>query len=172
MSLDKINEAKGKLIFVFTSEEGSDFRSSQESSLNESYSELEELGVSNFFATQSEVESASSEVEGKVDSENSLVIFENDGGLKLAEVVQDISVDDNWVEIIKTYSENYKSNDPDDDNMYKWGQVVPEDGEYLCVDCGYILELKEGQVFPICEVCLSGLPEGPSGPEKGYWEKV
>jgi hypothetical protein len=77
----------------------------------------------------------------------------------------------NWAEVMATFIDNY--NDLELDNgFYKWGQLVPEDAEYLCKDCGYILDLKEGDIFPICEVCLSGEPDGPSTDKEGYWEKI
>jgi hypothetical protein len=79
----------------------------------------------------------------------------------------------NWMEIALQFAQNFNDTVPDSSNNYwKWGQVVQEDGEYLCVDCGYIIELKQGQIYPICEVCLSGDPAGPSGPTVGFWEKV
>jgi hypothetical protein len=78
----------------------------------------------------------------------------------------------NWVEVFKQFVSNYLDSDPDIDGMYCWGQKAPDDGEYLCKDCGYILELRKGEIFPVCEVCLSGEPDGPSGPDAGYWEKL
>ncbi len=76
----------------------------------------------------------------------------------------------NWIEYLVQFVANYKDVDPDADGLWRVGQIVPKTGEYLCVDCGYIEELQEGSVFPVCEVCLSGDPEGPSLVEKGYWE--
>ncbi len=78
----------------------------------------------------------------------------------------------NWVEVIKQFGLNYQNTEPDSRNLWRWGQIVQETGEYLCVDCGYILELEAGAVFPVCEVCLSGEPSGPATPETGYWEKI
>lgn len=104
---------------------------------------------------------------------NNLMILENQGQkLVHIETKKDPESSSNWVEAVKAYAENYRITEPDSDNYYKWGQKVPQDGEYLCKDCGFILELKAGQIFPICEVCLSGEPTGPAGPREGYWELV
>ena len=77
-----------------------------------------------------------------------------------------------WINVFKQFVSNYLDSDPDVDGMYCWGQRAPETAEYLCKDCGYILELQKGEIFPVCEVCLSGEPDGPSGIDQGYWEKV
>ena len=76
----------------------------------------------------------------------------------------------NWIEYFAAFTRNFKKSKPDADNLYRIAQVVPKDGEYLCVDCGYIEEFTKGDLFPLCEVCLSGDPDGPSAVEKGYWE--
>ena len=76
----------------------------------------------------------------------------------------------NWIEYFVCFTRNYKETKPDVDNLWRIAQVVPKDGEYLCVDCGYIEEFKTGELFPLCEVCLSGDPDGPSAVAKGYWE--
>jgi len=80
----------------------------------------------------------------------------------------------NWVENSLQFVINYQDSTPDpSNNYYRWGQIVQEDGDYLCVDCGYIIDFKKGQLFPVCEVCLDGDPTAPdAGPEAGYWEKV
>ncbi len=99
---------------------------------------------------------------------NGFVILSND---RILETRNNIDKKENWAEIMQIFLANYSDTELDD-GYYKWGQVVPEDGEFLCKDCGYILDLKEGDIFPICEVCLSGEPEGPSTPSQGYWEKI
>jgi hypothetical protein len=77
----------------------------------------------------------------------------------------------NWVQEICGFAQNAMKNTTDDKNLWRFGQNVMTAGEYLCVDCGYIETFKVGDVFPVCEVCLSGDPEGPTdGPEQGYWE--
>jgi hypothetical protein len=75
--------------------------------------------------------------------------------------------DTDWLDVSLAFFENYEKSEPDN-NLWKWGQIVPEDGDYLCVDCGYIETLSKGQIFPICEVCLSGEPAGISGPREGF----
>ena len=55
------------------------------------------------------------------------------------------------------------------------GDHLPENGEYVCVPCGYHRVLKAGEVFPECISCMSGTAEGQhedyiEGME--MWEKV
>ena len=80
-----------------------------------------------------------------------------------------------WLQVCIDFVNNYNNSSPDEGGYYKWGQIVPETTEYLCIDCGFIETFTAGTVFPVCEVCLSGDPATDasySGPEKGYWEKV
>lgn len=82
-------------------------------------------------------------------------------------------IEHDWFKVIEDFLINYSQETPDKNGFYKWGQIVRVTGEYLCVDCGYIFELNEGDVFPICEVCLSGDITSPdSKTDKGYWELV
>jgi hypothetical protein len=53
------------------------------------------------------------------------------------------------------------------------GQIVTESGDYLCIDCGFIESFEVGEIFPVCEVCLSGDPSAVDAKEaEGYWELV
>ncbi len=59
--------------------------------------------------------------------------------------------------------------------LYKVGDIVPENGWYLCVPCGFADEFKAGDAFPVCKVCLAGTEDGPDGytePHVEYWEKM
>jgi hypothetical protein len=77
----------------------------------------------------------------------------------------------NWVTQIAGFAKNYKTNTPDMKNLWRFGQKILVTGEYLCVDCGYIENFESGDLFPICEVCRSGDPAGPTdGTDQGYWE--
>lgn len=90
---------------------------------------------------------------------------------KMVDYKNNISTKFNWIEVFGQFSTNYKDNKLED-GFYKWGQIVPETAEYLCKDCGYIAEFEAGTVFPICEVCQAGEPDGPSTPSQGYWEQI
>jgi len=63
-------------------------------------------------------------------------------------------------------------------DIFCFGNVIPEEGDYLCNDCGYVLsvtkngEFQPGMVFPTCEVCQSGEPDGPSGAHQDFWQKL
>jgi hypothetical protein len=92
--------------------------------------------------------------------------------MELIEKRSGIDTKVDWINVFKQFVSNNLDSDPDIDGYFCWGQKAPETAEYLCKDCGYILELKAGEIFPICEVCLSGEPDGPSGPDQGYWEKL
>jgi hypothetical protein len=104
--------------------------------------------------------------------ENSFAVFETTGDkTKFVDYKNNISTKFNWIEVFGQFADNYAS-DELDDGFYKWGQIVPETGDYLCKDCGYIAEFQQGDIFPICEVCQAGEPDGPSTPDQGYWERV
>jgi len=45
-------------------------------------------------------------------------------------------------------------NENDDTTTYKVGDVVPEDGLYICVPCGNKKYLKTGERFKSCLQCL------------------
>jgi hypothetical protein len=77
-----------------------------------------------------------------------------------------------WLDVAKAFGEQYNNKEADDSGYWRWGQLVQEDGEYLCLDCGYIEDLKAGAIFPVCEVCLAGDPGGPLAIRDGFWEKI
>ncbi len=78
-----------------------------------------------------------------------------------------------WKKVILDFIENYHNQNTDKNGYFKWGQVVPETAEYMCVDCGLILELTKDSIFPICEVCLSGDPSATDAKSnEGFWEKI
>ena len=52
------------------------------------------------------------------------------------------------------------------------GQPMKERKKESIKQSSYILELQKGEIFPVCEVCLSGEPDGPTGIDAGYWEKL
>lgn len=59
--------------------------------------------------------------------------------------------------------------------LYKIGDIVPTDGVYLCVPCGYMQEFQAGESFTTCEACLAGTENGPEGyrdAENEFWELV
>jgi len=78
----------------------------------------------------------------------------------------------NWIKVIEVFLKNTKQPEAVEENIYAFGQPVPEDGEYLCTDCGFIEDFKVGQYFDVCEVCLAGDPDGPLEIDAGYWEKI
>jgi len=54
-------------------------------------------------------------------------------------------------------------------NESKAGEMATQDGQYQCVVCGHVMELKSGQAFEVCPVCHAGSPGGPKGAEEGVW---
>lgn len=77
-----------------------------------------------------------------------------------------------WIEIATIFGSHYVTPTPLNNGNWGWGQIVQQEGEYLCIDCGYIEHLKVGSLFPFCEVCLSGDPNGPSELTEGHWQKI
>ena len=75
------------------------------------------------------------------------------------------------------FVDNYRSN-TDGKDIFCFGNIIKEVGDYMCNDCGYILsvtqngEYQVGMVFPTCEVCQAGEPDGPSGIHEAFWQKL
>jgi len=55
----------------------------------------------------------------------------------------------------------------DNEILYNQGAIVPEDGKYTCIDCGYTQLFKKGDVFPICPICSAGKKD----PNYEFWKK-
>ncbi len=62
----------------------------------------------------------------------------------------------------------------DNTKAFNKGDVVSDDGEYVCVPCGYHHTYKQHEKFGECISCLSGTPEGHEDFVEGMemWEKV
>ena len=105
--------------------------------------------------------------------DNSLIFTKNDdkNGFIYLTHREKPEVKFDWVEVSQSFANNYY-NLESDDNYWRWGQVVPENGSYLCRDCGFIGDFLTGEVFPICDICLDGEPDGPIPLSEGYWEIV
>ncbi len=148
---------------------------SQDDYYKQLFSELNSKGIEIILTTDLsqnlEVQNALSSAKINL-KENSFAVFEVIGDkTKFVDYKNNISSSFNWIEVFGQFADNYAS-DELNDGFYKWGQIVPETADYLCKDCGYIEEFKQGDIFPICEVCQAGEPDGPSTPDQGYWEKV
>ncbi|MBI4089971.1 MAG: hypothetical protein HY421_01065 [Candidatus Kerfeldbacteria bacterium] len=57
---------------------------------------------------------------------------------------------------------------------YNRGDDVTEDGEYVCVPCGYHRYFRQGEQFTECMSCLSGTQDGHEDYAEGLelWEKA
>jgi len=77
----------------------------------------------------------------------------------------------NWIEEVIGFCRNYFDKTAED-GKWKFGQKVTQEGEYLCTNCGYIIELEKDQIFPVCEVCLSGDPRGACSVKVAFWQKL
>lgn len=59
--------------------------------------------------------------------------------------------------------------------ILKTGDAVPEDGDYICVPCGFREALKEGDICPECTSCLKNqkdVDQETMDAEQGLWEKA
>jgi hypothetical protein len=148
---------------------------SQQDNYNELKSELESKGIKVILTTDlsTEPDFQNSLAFAKINlKENSFAVFETTNSTtKFVDYKNNISTGFNWIEVFGQFADNYANEDMDY-GFYRWGQIVPETADYLCKDCGYIVEFQQGDIFPICEVCQAGEPDGPSTPDQGYWEKV
>ncbi|MFH0828851.1 MAG: hypothetical protein V1907_01585 [Candidatus Kerfeldbacteria bacterium] len=54
------------------------------------------------------------------------------------------------------------------------GEVVEEEGSYICVPCGYRHHLKKGDYFTECLSCMAGTKGGHDDYIEGLelWEKI
>jgi hypothetical protein len=104
-------------------------------------------------------------------TENSFAIFDTDNQPKLLDYKNNINQNLNWIETFVQFANNYSDSKPDG-NFWRWGQIVQETGSYLCQNCGYIEDFKQGEVFKVCDACQAGEPDGACSPSEGYWEKL
>jgi len=60
------------------------------------------------------------------------------------------------------------------ENTFHKGDAVSEEGDYICVPCGYQKHFKNGDAFTECTSCLAGTEEGHDDYVDGteLWEKV
>lgn len=175
------------LFVVFTCDSDSDFIKKQLPLFSSKSRYFEENDCSVFFVVgdkdpkkegvlfdqNGEIVDLVEDLKNKDDVGENLLIFSKKGEeIEFSELKETPENEYDWTENVEYLVKNFHNNEPDDSNLWRWGQLVPQDGDYLCVDCGYIEEMKKGQTFPICVVCLSGEVDGPSGPGEGYWELV
>jgi hypothetical protein len=179
-----ISNLKDGLVVFLTAAPDSDFATTQMEYLKNT--DLSNLPISIYFLTDSETENPDFVIDENREianlsekikdqkklQENILVLTKKDGELKYGDTKESPDNQFNWIEALVSVAKNFGESEADSEGFYKWGQLVPETGEYLCKDCGFVLELEAGVIFPICEVCISGEPDGPSGPSEGYWEKI
>lgn len=60
-------------------------------------------------------------------------------------------------------------------NLYKIGDAIPENGNYICVPCGYVQYFEVGGLFTTCDACFAGTelaPEGYKAAESEFWQLV
>ncbi|MBT4850127.1 hypothetical protein HON36_04735 [Candidatus Parcubacteria bacterium] len=57
---------------------------------------------------------------------------------------------------------------------YNVGDIVPTDGEYACVPCGYKKTYRAGETFLECISCLDKFKDVDTEAitDEGTWEKV
>jgi hypothetical protein len=103
--------------------------------------------------------------------ESSFIIIDNDLNPKILEVINFPQIELDWNSAVKIFIKNYNTIQPSN-NQYKWGQMNHDSREIMCANCGYIVALKEGETYPICEACHSGLPESPTEPDVEFWINI
>jgi hypothetical protein len=174
---------------VFTGSIESKYATTMIAAIEETYKQANEAKLSVFFATKDSIECDSKSVLldeageitalcGKLCKRsgqcNALLIFTKKGN-EITHVLsrENPELEYEWVDFLIGYTQNYLNPQPDATNHWRVGQIVTEQSDYMCIDCGYIMTLPIGSLFPVCEVCFSGDPDGPTdGPEQGYWEKI
>ncbi|MBC7472145.1 MAG: hypothetical protein H7196_02680 [candidate division SR1 bacterium] len=185
-SLNLANLPDG-IVAIFTGSLNSKLATSIVNQIEDNYDKFFGLKLSVFFATRDDVETDSNAViydpKGELASQCNILCKKNDQCeailyfRKSGDFIEHLytrekpEIKYNWITEVCGFAQNALDMNPDKNGLWKFGQTVTKAGEYLCVDCGYIETFKEGDVYPVCEVCLSGDPEGPTdGPNQGYWE--
>ena len=175
------------ILAIFTGSLDSKLATTVLDKIEENYDKYQDHGLSIFFATQDDLETDSLALlydpyrefanmcrilSKKQDQSDALIIFEKKGTeLTHLYTRENPEYKYDWISHVIGMATNYQNTQPDEKNLWRFGQRVTKAGEYLCVDCGYIDSFDVGDIFPVCEVCLSGDPDGPTdGPEQGYWE--
>jgi hypothetical protein len=82
-------------------------------------------------------------------------------------------------EIIRVFEKNFLEQ-TENKSEFKWGNKIPTEGTYICLDCGTMIEVGENceykvsDIFPVCpnSTCRSGSPTGTSNHTQDYWEKI
>jgi hypothetical protein len=183
-----LNQIPQTLIAVFTIDPNTDFTNKVTAELDKRKAELEAKNITVLFATPNTATIDRSDflldtekfftqkvdtLKTKSQPGENLIIFKRDGD-ELTYLVHKESPEHEyeWITVVSDFADNYFNPNPNDQKLYKWGQIVPEAGDYLCVDCGYIATFEAGDIFPVCEVCLSGEPAGPTSSDGAFWEKV
>jgi hypothetical protein len=183
----ELSNYKDGIIILFSSKVNSPFANTQLPILSEKKSEIESHGGQVFFITDAEettdnefflvdtereIINLSQRAKNQKNLGDNLIVYRKTGDkLEHLETKENPEKDSDWITAAVDFLKNYNDTELED-GYWKWGQVVPETGEYLCKDCGYIEEFAKGSIFPICEVCLAGEPSGPSTSAEGYWELV
>ncbi|MGL4759138.1 MAG: hypothetical protein ACRCXZ_07390 [Patescibacteria group bacterium] len=108
------------------------------------------------------------EYSDKYIDELGLCIVNKDLDVKILDVVNFPDPEFDWCSVLQQFENNYTEYEPVN-GKYKWGQIAPRDCEIMCDNCGYITSIKEGETFPICEACQSGLPNSPTSPDEAFW---
>lgn len=62
----------------------------------------------------------------------------------------------------------------EENKVFTKGDKVAEEGEYICVPCGFKHHYKVGDNFGECTSCLAGTEEGDEAYVlgTGMWEKI
>ncbi len=185
----KLSNISEELIAVFVLEPSSKLFPKVEAELNKRVDELKAKNIKILFLTTNATDGVTNSdyildvdreilnqaefLKSKSKLQEYLILFkkENDN-LKYLIHKENPEHEYEWVQVVSDFADNYVNPDPNEKDLYKWGQIVPETGDYLCVDCGYIATFAEGEIFPVCEVCLSGEPAGPTSADGAYWEKI
>ncbi len=182
LEIDKLPDG---LLILINSRINEDSKLLKEYKQNESLGKIADLTI--LFATDTEISTTSNNIildkQGSIHSIcpplanmkdfcESIMYFKKTGS-DLKHLYTKIKPEktENWIASISQFYENY-NNPNSTDGLWKFGQIVPSSGEYLCSDCGYIMTLEEGSIFPSCEVCLSGEPGGASETDQEFWKKL
>ena len=171
LNLNTVETTKD-IVIIYVSN-GSDYSQEQLEKLESRKAEFLDLGADLILLESSKAieDNIFSKLKGK---QQGIIVANSKGDLLWYKFdIGYLDLSQSMVDFISQYNTDVSGLD-----LLGWGNKILEEGDFMCNDCGYILtvkvgtEFEPGMVFPTCDVCQSGEPEGPTGTLEPFWQKL
>lgn len=171
LSLSSLNIDQNLAIFYISND--SNYSQTQIQNLTQKEAELAQKSA-NLFVLDHQKLASLGQIRDLKPKQQGLVVTNNSGKVLWSRFEIDFKdLGQVMLDFMLDYSQDITQKD-----TFCFGNIIPEEGDYLCNDCGYVLsvtkdgEYQPGMVFPTCDVCQSGEPDGPSGAHQDFWQKL